>query len=136
MASDNPPNCAGASRAVAYRLLLVRIVNFPQLWDAYGNSLRLALKRVVPERLDGLSLHRLAHAASGEYVFVHECPTETHALDEDLLCEQINVRLSFGPVVCDEEEAYLRIETAVIRRIENDPGGGLAPIGLTELPFA
>jgi len=133
MESDRSLCQAGTPKGEADLLLLVRIVNFPQLWDAYGDPLRSELNNVVSQQVEALSLRRLPHAVPGEYVFVHKSFDGVDA--QDLLCEKINACLSFGPIVCDEAEAYLQVDTAVIRRIENGLSNEMATAGLTVLPF-
>ncbi len=97
------------------QLILVRITNLNEFLAAYGSSASFDIARFISVQLKTVGIQESAVVLEGPHVFIDlEACRDVDFSCRDVFCERINAVLSFGPVMCAEEEAFLRVETTFI----------------------
>jgi len=110
-----PPGREPRLERNARQLILVRITNLNEFLAAYGASASLEIASFINVQLETIGIRQSAVALEWPYVFIDpEACRDVGFSCRDAFCERINAVLSFGPVMCAEEEAFLRVETTFI----------------------
>jgi len=113
---NNPPAQHGL------RFGLVHIVNHDDLLAVYGLAVIDDIAAFIDDQFRMWGRPGPSVSLDGSYIFVDFGEGRAiAACDQDILAEQINALLSFGPFVCGTDEVFLRVETTFIQHHDSAP---------------